>query len=60
MNFVGQVERAAIAEAKRIWDGLSAEGKVEIAKSVSWAERHFWWVVPSAFGIGIVIGAILF
>ncbi|MBN9568687.1 MAG: hypothetical protein J0H79_13890 [Alphaproteobacteria bacterium] len=52
-------EDEAIAEAKRIWAGLSSAGKMELTKALSWAARHLWWVLPVTFLLGLLLGTLL-
>lgn len=49
-------EQRIVAELKAEYARLSGEAQADFAKSISWSERHFWWFVPSALILGILIG----
>lgn len=56
MTNLSKIEQQAVAEIKAIYGQLSAEAKGEAAKTVSWAEKHFWPTVIITFSAGALLG----
>lgn len=51
-----KTEEKIIADLTKGYARLSGEAQADFAKSISWSERHMWWIVLAVGVLGIMAG----